>query len=502
VLCFLMLPACALPSLPQRSPSAAIENTADTRLGRAVARVTTVHAGLSGVYALPGDRDAFAARALLAAAAERSIDAQYYIWQGDRSGNLLLEELWRAAERGVRVRLLIDDDNTAGRDSVLAALSAHMNVEVRLFNPMAHRHARWLNFALDFKRVNHRMHNKSFTVDNQVTIVGGRNVGDEYFDAGSPMAYDDLDVMAVGPIVRQVSAEFDLYWNSALAYPAEALLRTAPPGSAEEMEETFARTRADPVSDQYQEVLRQTRLIKDLSAGQLPFEWSHVGLVFDDPDKALDLKDSEQLLLLTRLIAMTARPTVRFDLVSPYFVPRKQGARLLEDLAGRGVSVRILTNSLESTDVIEVHAAYSKYRKALLAAGVRLYELERKERPVTRVERTTGVRSASGLHAKSFDIDGKVLFVGSFNFDPRSARLNTEMGLLIDSPVLASRLASFFAEQVSSVAYVLSLTAHHDIRWSQRTSAGQTIFNTEPHTSVGRRAKSRFLSILPIEWLL
>jgi cardiolipin synthase C len=500
-LCALITGGCAsLPSLEGRVPSSALEDTSSTRLGRSVGVLEAGHPGESGIYALPAGLDAFAARALLANAADRSIDAQYYIWHGDRTGYLLFEALWHAAERGVRVRLLLDDNTTQGMDSAISALAARPNIEVRLYNPMVRRHARWTNYIGDFRRLNRRMHNKSFTVDNQVTVVGGRNIGDEYFDA-SDVAFADLDVAAVGPAVNAVSQQFDLYWNSASAYPAQALVGAGSPGAAAQLEEKFAATRADPASSSYLEALRKTNLVTELLDNRLPIEWAGARLVFDDPAKTLDTKQRTDELLLSRLLETTARPERQFDLVSPYFVPRKEGTRRLEALSAREVQVRVLTNSLASTDVTAVHAGYAKHRKALLRAGVELYELNRARSPHAK-ERNTHTASAASLHAKTFQSDGKVIFVGSFNFDPRSAKLNTEMGLVIDSAVLAGRLKAFFDTQVPTLAYRVELASEGTLRWVESTAEGPKIYDAEPYASAGRRVEADLLSILPIEGLL
>ena len=233
----------SLPSPEGRIASNALEDSSQTRLGRAVAPFVAAHPGKTGIHALFEPRDAFAARVLLAAAAEKSIDAQYYIWHGDTVGNLVFESLRKAAGRGVRVRLLLDDMNTAGLDPVIAALDAHPNIEVRLYNPFAHRGARTVDFLTDFSRVNRRMHNKSFTVDNQASVVGGRNIGNEYYGAGEGTVFADLDVIAVGAAVRDVSRQFDRFWNSASAYPAASLVAGAAPA---DLDARFAATRAGP----------------------------------------------------------------------------------------------------------------------------------------------------------------------------------------------------------------------------------------------------------------
>src|SRR5262245_48834092 len=282
ICCAALLAACAsLPPNEGRPVTHALHDTHTTRLGTAAAADVAAHPGKTGIYALPVPRDGFAARGLLAGAAERSIDAQYYIWHGDQTGYLLFEALWQAADRGVRVRLLLDDNNTAGLDWVIAALDAHDNIEVRLYNPLAQRNARLLNFVTDFTRVNRRMHNKSFTVDNQVTIVGGRNIGNEYFGAGPGVTFTDLDVVAIGKAVHDVSAVFDLYWSSPSAYAASALLAKATPADVERLKAKFASVRADPESAKYLQSLRETRLVVDLKAGKLPLEWTDARLVYD-----------------------------------------------------------------------------------------------------------------------------------------------------------------------------------------------------------------------------
>jgi len=249
-----LIAGCAsLPSLEERTATSALADTDGTRLGRAVAPYVAANPGNTGIHAFDEPHAAFAARVLLAGAAEKSLDAQYYIWTGDQVGYLLLEALWKAAERGVRVRLLLDDNGTVGLDPVIATLNAHPNIEVRLYNPFVDRNSRTLDFATDFRRLNRRMHNKSFTADNQVSVVGGRNIGNQYFGAGNEVVFADVDVVAVavGPVVRDVSKEFDLYWNSASAYPAESFVGKPTPDAVARLEAMFAATRADPVSVDY-----------------------------------------------------------------------------------------------------------------------------------------------------------------------------------------------------------------------------------------------------------
>ena len=499
-----LLTACAsLPSQEGRVASSYLADTTGTRLDRGLAPHLAAHPAKTGIYPLAVPDDAFAARVLLAAAADKSLDVQYYIWHGDQTGQMMFEALWRAAQRGVRVRLLLDDNGTAGLDGTLAALDAHPNIEVRLYNPFAQRAARGIGYLTDFSRLNRRMHNKSFTADNRASIVGGRNIGNEYFGAGHEVVFEDLDVIAVGQVVSEVSAAFDLYWNSASAYPAVPLVGAAGPDAPAQLEAGFAAARADPDSTSYLKALRDTQLVRELLAGSLPFEWTDARLLRDDPAKTLDTTGRTDVLLFAQLLRTTTQPQESFDLISPYFVPGKDGTAALAALAQRGVSVRILTNSLAATDVGAVHAGYAKRREDLLRAGVRLYELKpTAEKDDPRAKRSSSGSSSASLHAKTFALDRRQVFVGSFNFDPRSARLNTEMGLMIDSAALGRRLAAVLEERVPRVAYEVRIAADGSLEWIDRSAGGETRQGSEPETGLLRRAWIWFLSVLPIEWLL
>jgi putative cardiolipin synthase len=500
-----LITGCAsLPSLEGRTATSALADTDGTRLGRAVASSVAANPGKTAIHALPNPRDAFAARVLLAAAAEKSIDAQYFIWHPDQVGYLLFEALWQAADRGVRVRLLLDDLNTRGLDPTIAALDAHPNIEVRLYNPVVQRDARALNFMIDFTRVNRRMHNKSFTTDNQVSVVGGRNIGNEYFGAASGVEFADLDVIALGPAVRDVSKEFDLYWNSPSGYPATSFVGVPGPEAAPDLKGIFSAMRADPESVAYLGAVRGTTLIRELLNKQLALEWTSANLVYDDPAKTLDTTGRTDVLLFPELVQTIGRPDKTLDLVSPYFVPGAEGTAALEALAKRGVKVRILTNSLAASDVKSVHAGYAKRREDLLRAGVQLYELKPTAAKASHEsEVRSGTSSSAALHAKTFAVDSNRIFVGSFNFDQRSALLNTEMGLVIESSVLAQRLTAFFDAEVPMVSYEVRLTPDgRDLEWIERTPSGEKRYDTDPGTSWFLRRQVDFLSILPIEWLL
>jgi putative cardiolipin synthase len=500
----------SLPDTP-RVQSHVLTDTDETRLGRAVATQTAAHPGLSGAYPLASGMDAFVARLVLAEAAQRSLDVQYYIWHNDVTGRLLLEHLLRAADRGVRVRLLIDDLGTNANDEHLLLIDAHPNIEVRLFNPIATRNARLFGMVADFGRVNRRMHNKSFIADGQAAIVGGRNIGDEYFEAKSDLDFADLDVLAVGPVVRQVSDAFDLYWNTPAAIPITAL---ASKQTSEEQLKSGRAALADYGESQrastYAEALRNSSLAKDLQAGEMAFFWCGAEALYDDPEKITQAPEDQSTHLLPRLGKITNSIQSELLIISPYFIPGKEGVEYFSRMRERGVRVVVLTNSLAATDVAAVHAGYSRYRKALLEAGVELYEVKSTARRPDDDKKRGGSgmagSSRASLHAKVFSFDRKALFVGSLNLDPRSIALNTEIGLLFESPEMASQAAAQFLAAVSASAYRLELVpveaaagASRHIEWIEKGNGPEVRFDTEPNAGIWRRFGVWFLSWLPIE---
>jgi putative cardiolipin synthase len=401
----------------------------------------------------------------------------------------------------VRVRLLLDDNDTAGLDPLLAALDAHPNVEVRLFNPFQLRRWRVLNYLTDFARLNRRMHNKSFTADNQATIIGGRNVGDEYFDAGQSFSYADLDVLAVGPVVGEVARDFDRYWASRSACAADRVLPAIDAASAARLEAAASQVERDPAAREYTQALANSPFVRKLVASPLPLEWAVTRMVSDDPRKGVG-REPDDALLWSCLQKILGVATQELQLVSPYFVPGSTGVQFLATLARRGVKTSVLTNSLEATDVPAVHAGYARRRKPLLEAGVRLFEMKRVfSSPPVKARRPVG-SSHSSLHAKTFSVDRSRVFIGSFNFDPRSARLNTEMGFVIDSPALAQEMADRLARNMPSRAYEVRLSESGALQWLEQRDGREVVHDAEPGTRLWRRAAVAALSVLPIEWLL
>ncbi len=476
-------------------PGAAAEGP----MARAALRLAAERPGLTGVAMLADGPAAFAARVALIDAAQASVDAQYYIWNADLTGAMLLAALKRAADRGVRVRLLLDDNGLDGIDRELAQLAAHPNAAVRLFNPFLLRWPKWLNHAFDFRRLNRRMHNKALVVDGAAAIVGGRNVGDAYFGAGNATIFVDLDVLAVGSAAPSAAADFERYWRCEAAVDVVRII--GPHRGGDPIGERAAAVAADPAADRFRAALAASDEVARLASGRLEIEWVPARLVSDDPRKALGTMRDEELLF-SHLTSLVGQPGLRLDLVSPYLVPGRAGTRALALLARRGVAVRILTNSLEATDVLPVHAGYAKRRRTLLKAGVVLFELRPGASPASeggRDARALGPFGSSGgsLHAKTFAVDGRTIYVGSFNFDLRSLRLNTESGLVIDSERLAHRLHESFDRRLDAVAYRPLLVGRRLV-WRHE---GRMIEH-EPGASPGRRMLLAIVNRLPVEWLL
>ena len=488
-------------SLPENSgsESTALPPSEKGWLAQSVAEMVGEHPDLTGIAPLRDGAEAFAARMLLADSAAASIDAEYYIWRADLTGYLLLDQLKKAADRGVRVRLLLDDHGVAGLDPEIAQLSAHPNAEVRLWNPFTLRSFKMMGYTFDFFRLNRRMHNKSFTVDGRESVLGGRNVGDEYFGTGKTPLFVDLDVLVVGKIVPAISEDFDRYWNSPSAYPAELIVADA--DGSDPIAAGLNRFKDTEQIKEYREVLRHSDLVARLAAGTFDLEWTTALLVSDDPGKGQGAIPDEDLLG-GRLLKAVGKIEGRLDGVSAYFVPGAQGVNAFTALEDEGVEVRILTNSLEATDVLPVHAGYSKRREGLLKGGVELFEL-RRQAPAIEEKKILGPFGSSGasLHAKTFAVDGKRIFVGSFNFDPRSARINTELGLLIDSEHLAGALHRAFDEGFGGSAWQVK-KREGKLVWIEPASPAVPPLTAEPGANLWRRAAITFIGWLPVEWLL
>jgi len=449
----------------------------------------------SAAVLLPRGLESLSARIALIEQAERSLDLQYYIWRNDTSGQGLLHALWQAAERGVRVRLLLDDWGARPSESALGQLASHPNIEVRLFNPIALRWPKLLGLLLDFQRGNRRMHNKAMVADNQLALLGGRNIADEYFERRADLEFGDLDVLLAGRVVRQISNGFDTYWNSpeALPVPANPELTVRPPQA--------------PVAALWQDAA-QTGFTDKLREGTLAWQPVQAQALQDRDDKVDVEPDSDQSGHLGHQLSLLAGP-VKSELlvVSPYFVPGEGGTQELTSMAQAGQQVTIVTNSLAATDVPAVHGGYAPYRKRLLQAGVKLYEVRPDAQPLPwRSKRTrTGLAGSSrvSLHAKAFVMDRRLVFIGSMNIDPRSLRSNTENGVLLHSPALAQALQQGIEQALVDGAYRVELDATEQLRWVGQNADGSTdIHHQEPQADWWRRLQQSLSRFLKLEKLL
>lgn len=465
-----------------------------------LASALAAHPEESGFLLLTDGIDALGARLLMADRAQVSIDAQYYFILDDVTGHVFFRELLKAADRGVRVRLLLDDIATQGYDPGLAALDSHPHFEVRIFNPFTRSKGRLFSGVSEFGRVNRRMHNKSFTVDGIATVIGGRNIGAEYFAAREDMNFGDLDVLGFGPVAHDAGSAFDDYWNSEAAVPVSVL--AAPPDDPKvalaKLREALEGSLATLDGTQYRAALESTILEQaELEPDML--QWAPARVVYDAPEKSRTGTEADDAVadqLRAPLRKAIEEANEELLVVSPYFVPLDSGVAGLCALPERGVRTVVVTNSLASTDVAAVHAGYAPYRKDLLECGVKLYET----RPDSRVAGTRrgGVgMSRSSLHAKGFVIDRRQLFVGSFNWDPRSVGINTEMGVLLDSPALAKSLAERLESRIPQAAYEVVLE-DGEIRWVTHDDGQTVVLDKEPGTTFWQRFTAGFLELLPI----
>lgn len=478
--------------------------TADTTLGRSVSELTAGRPGdQSGFYMLPNAMDALAARILLARRAERTIDAQYYLIKGDPAGQVFVRELLLAADRGVRVRLLIDDMFTSGLDLGWAAVDRHPNMEVRVFNPFASRSARFRDGVFDFSRINRRMHNKSFTADNQVTIIGGRNIAGEYFAARRDSQFADLDVIAVGPLVQDISSSFDLYWNHERAMPLPAFAKMpADPDAAlatlrQQLDASIEAIYAEEDYRLYGDALR-SRVLAALTSDGNALTWAPYALAVDSPDKSFKDRADSAESITTVLFDSLAGAEDEILLISPYFVPLRSGVEALARLEERGVDVIVVTNSLAANNQFAVHGGYAPSRKPLLKAGVEIYEV-RADASFDDQALVAASGAKATLHTKAFIVDRRELFIGSFNFDPRSAWINTELGVIIRSPEMAAGLDDGVEKLLPGWAWQVKLDDRGRLRWHGIDAAGQpVVYDQEPQTSWWDRFVAGFMRLLPI----
>lgn len=492
-----------------RQPSTALPPAHDTPSARYVQSEVQTHTGDSGFRLLANSTNALMSRIALADHAAHSIDLQYFIFQNDATGRLVAQRLLTAADRGVRVRMLLDDFALDNEYDLLDALAAHPNIEVRVFNPFPTRAkflpAKVVQMVLEWRRLNRRMHNKSFIVDNTVAIIGGRNIGDAYFDAADTNNFRDLDVVAIGPVVPAASRSFDAYWNSDAAVPVTTFgMKRDPQRDLSRVREALAHeARAFAESDYAQAAINEFPSGPTADRTGSWF-WGSATLVADQPEKIQTSHDEPSLRIGPQIKQIVDASQHEVLVISPYFVPGKTGVHYLSGLAQRGVDTKVLTNSLAATDEPAAHAGYAHYRRDLLSGGVHLYELH----PLPGATQTAtayGTSSGVSLHAKSVIVDRHYVFIGSMNMDQRSKLLNTEMGVIVDSPGLAKAVGDFFDRGAASAFQVQlkgGALGHEELVWTAQEDGTTRTFAHEPGASAHRRVETLLLRLLPIDGLL
>jgi cardiolipin synthase C len=516
----LLLTACAqLPTNFEAKPSYIITDTQDTQLGRKSKETLGEKPKQSKMLLIADGVGAFVARASLLLAAEKTIDVQYYIWHSDLVGKLLFNELITAADRGVRVRILLDDmPLNKETESILYALDQHRRIEVRLFNPFATRGFRATSYLMQPGRINRRMHNKSFTVDNQFTIIGGRNIGDEYFSAHKVTNFKDLDVLATGPVVAKVGMQFDLYWNSKVVYPVTAFdHNTATQGNLALVRNELNEFAIKKENSKYHLDIKDSVIYQSIIHGGLPANkqrlvfQGEVEVVYDDPLKALGKTEDEVSYLKSLVEPYIESISKSFEIISPYFVPGEKGVEYLTQMVERGIKVRVLTNSLSSTDGLMAQSGYSRRRYDLLKGGVEVYEIKTDVKTKSSKSLRRGEKAKSALHTKTYIFDRQEVFIGSFNFDLRSSNINSEVGVIYVVPDMAKLISeAVFVKNINDVAYSVKIATDKietdtvkiekgDVYWLEKKDGKLIYYDSEPETGFWRRFGQGFFSILPIE---
>ncbi len=502
----------------ERPVTHALPATDTNPLASALAAPERAHPGQSGFRVLSDGAQALQMRIALARSATKTLDMQYYIAEEDTTGKLLLAAALYAADHGVRVRMLVDDLNFKDIDRVMAALNSHDKIEIRVFNPFGSEptsfYQRSENFFTQIGAFTRRMHNKAMIADNQIAIVGGRNLGDEYFSASPTLQFRDIDVLAAGPITSDISASFDAYWNDSNAYPLRALNQQKfDPHELDVMRDELRahwRKNADPYNAK---PLNATPLAAQIARDDLGLVWANAEFKVDSPEKMKVPPDQYKSPPMQRLIELMHDAQREFLITSPYFVPHQAGVDALGALVQRGVAVKVLTNSLSATDAVAVQAGYSPYRVPLLQKGVQLYEFKPTPGDLPPTGGLFGSRSKASLHAKTYVIDRSTLVIGSMNLDPRSAHLNTELALVIHSPPLADEVAQLFDKATSpQVSYRVTLatpaqlavlrnsaTPQAKLVWTDEENGLIRQYNLDPGAGFYRNALTGLFLLLPVD---
>lgn len=503
----LLVSACSmLPTNFEHIDSHAFTNTEKTLLGKMATKIQAGETENSTMYLIEEGTDAFLTRMVLLSMAERSVDVQYYIWKSDIIGKLLMSKMLEVADRGVRVRLLLDDLSLDDKTkSILFAMDHHENIDVRIYNPFSSGSYKAPAALADTARINRRMHNKSFTVDNQYTIVGGRNIEENYFSANVTSNYTDIGMLSVGPVVSDVSTQFDLYFNSPLAIPGNAFDKhESYKNSLDQVKKELSDYVISIQDSDYAHDLRNStlyqRIINGLSGHYENLAYrgkAHV--IYDNPKKTLGKSELEVTYTISMLGSHTDKIENSLELISPYFVPGDEGTQHLTSMVESGIKVRVITNSLASTDGILAQSGYARQRYNLLKGGIELYEQKPKAKSKASRSLSRSAKAKSALHAKIYIFDRKEVYIGSFNFDPRSAQINTELGVVCEVPAMAEYIATgLFDKNIKEFAYKVVLE-DDEVVWLDTEDGQVTRHTSQPETSAWRRFNLNLYSLFPIE---
>lgn len=496
LLAMALVSACASVPLDQpKVASRAVSDTESTFLAGVSETWRVSNPEIDSFYPMIYGMDAFGARLALMDKAERSIDAQYFLMKPDLAGMVFSRKLYAAADRGVRVRFLLDDIFTTVDDRGLVLLDKHPNIEIRIFNPIARKGVYAINYIGHFRLANRRMHNKSFTVDNQISIVGGRNIAEEYFQLDTSGEFIDFDILLSGPVVPEVSSSFDHYWNHELAIPMEAFYGHYGPEDLEEIRQQVVQSMHDAGDSVYADATH-TELMHKIFANEVDPFIADAELIIDDPQKLLEEVSSTQKIVATRIAEAVSNAEKEIIVFTPYFIPGAAGLDLIREARAKGVRIILVTNSLATNNHVAVHSAYSSYRKRILEAGVELWEARGNAAEKILEDGSKELEHLT-LHTKGIIIDRRHTFVGSLNLDPRSIDINTEMGVMIESEELGESLAKIALDRIPHIAYQLQLDDRNRISWHANIDGEEVVETSEPLASKWRRFQAWFLKIAP-----
>ena len=493
----------------EKNESKAFNQPETTTLGRKAVSIAAGHGGDSGFLLLDRGRDALAWRAILADAAEKSIDALYFLWKNDEAGKILMQRLMAAADRGVRVRVLIDDSMTDSDPQYLARFGAYPNIEVRLYKPFGPKHKslvlRWVDYVADLKVLNRRMHNKMYVVDGCMAIAGGRNIGNEYFEYPAPFVFRSRDLLALGPVVETAGGTFDLYWNSDWAVPVGDSVKPVPTeADARHQRESLDGVAADPGSYPPGFYDRPTRLDDELALLEKNLCWGEGRILVDAvPEKDGKTQTHAELDKTGVVLGRIADEcTDELHVQSAYLILLPESIKGLGELTSRGVTVKLATNSMAANNHLSAFVGYRKQRKRLLETGAELYEMRpdaAEERGLFTAEELEKHKTFFGLHAKTLVFDRTIAFVGSFNVDPRSVDLNSEMGFLVKSEKLANAVADSIENDIAAGnSWQVILNDHGKVEWiTTEDGVVTSVGEKEPMTTAARRAEADAMAIVP-----